>query len=592
MRRCSHIALVVIAVLISLGLIAHGRTLNITNVVVNPSPREITLGYDDCADFNITIHYTAAGFDPADTMNFYAYLCTDAGTCGSMGDGIPLGSIVGPSGSGTVSRNCHLGGSSVFGNYNGGAKIRIELSVYDDVTPYPSTNTPYYVTGYTINNGCTFSLSSYEEDYPSSGGTGSLTINTQTGCSWNSYCDTDWVTITAGASGMGNGTVTYSIDDNAGGQRSTTIAVGNMYHRITQEAGYPPESSVLVLVKTDLCNELSSELARYVEDVTTKYLGTRLEIACTQGQTHFAIRSQIQEWYASHEKTAEGVILIGDLPTATWEFPWGEVCPLPLYYEDLDGEFSDQDGNGHLDYHAWGDEDAPQIWAAYVPGYGSSVGESIRRYLDKLHTYYEGTAPYTNLRPDTLLYVADEWVPSEGNCLPDLTTSMLDAKMSLTRICGGTSATDYAHQLENNLWAVADLWCHSSSEEHFLDEGSYSRASIASLDQANGAILTILWGSHAGDFLESENRSIAQAYVFGQSVGLASVSAVRSIGTEYQELFFGALKQGTIGDAYKTWLDYVYSQALIAQRFPDDNINRFVWDFIFYGDPFVSFDEI
>ena len=46
-----------------------------------------------------------------------------------------------------------------------------------------------------------------------------------------------WITITSGASGMGNGTVTYTVAHNSGGSRTGTIVIAGMTFTVTQEAG-------------------------------------------------------------------------------------------------------------------------------------------------------------------------------------------------------------------------------------------------------------------------------------------------------------------------------------------------------------------
>jgi len=372
----------------------------------------------------------------------------------------------------------------------------------------------------------------------------------------------------------------------ATGGHTSTHEIDNV--RVELQAVLPShiESSVLLLVDEDLRSELSGKLSRYIHDVESEYPDERLEVDYIAASSATSVRATIQSWYNHSDDRAHGVILVGDLPCAVWEFPWGEVCPLPLYYEDLDGGFSDTDGNGSLDYHNWGANDAPDVWLAYMPGYGTTAGQSISQYLDKLHDYYAEAGVYADRSNEALLYVSDDWATPPDACVPDVFDA-LASWLSVARVCGNTSTNGFENHITSGIWQVVDLWVHSSSEEHFFDNGSCSRTDIRSLSE-RGGILTILWGCHAGDFLESGNRSIAQAYVFGDSVGLASVAAVRSIGTEYQQYFIEAASEGTIGDAYKAWLDHAYSQTLIATRFPEDDVDRFVWDFVLFGDPFLA----
>ncbi len=58
-------------------------------------------------------------------------------------------------------------------------------------------------------------------------------------CSWTAVSNNSWITVTGGASGTGNGTVTYNISDNAGAARTGTITIGGQLFTVTQAAGPP-----------------------------------------------------------------------------------------------------------------------------------------------------------------------------------------------------------------------------------------------------------------------------------------------------------------------------------------------------------------
>ncbi|HPD50181.1 MAG TPA: hypothetical protein P5187_10260 [Smithellaceae bacterium] len=55
-------------------------------------------------------------------------------------------------------------------------------------------------------------------------------------CAWTAVSNNPWITITGGASGTGNGTVTYSITANSGAERTGTITVGGQTFTIIQNA--------------------------------------------------------------------------------------------------------------------------------------------------------------------------------------------------------------------------------------------------------------------------------------------------------------------------------------------------------------------
>jgi hypothetical protein len=89
----------------------------------------------------------------------------------------------------------------------------------------------------TQGEGCSFSLSPGSSTAPPSAHTGTFDVRTAAGCGWSAASGTDWLTITAGATGSGNGTVGYSAASNGGPQRTGTIVAGGQTFTLTQEAG-------------------------------------------------------------------------------------------------------------------------------------------------------------------------------------------------------------------------------------------------------------------------------------------------------------------------------------------------------------------
>ncbi len=88
--------------------------------------------------------------------------------------------------------------------------------------------------------GCSYSIAPASQTFSSAGGTGSIAVTASAGCAWQASKDADWMTITAGSSGTGNGTVNYSVAANPGlASRSATIlAAGNSFS-VTQSGGNP-----------------------------------------------------------------------------------------------------------------------------------------------------------------------------------------------------------------------------------------------------------------------------------------------------------------------------------------------------------------
>ena len=87
-------------------------------------------------------------------------------------------------------------------------------------------------------SGCTYSINPVVSDIlPSSGGIGTITVATQSGCAWSVSIDSapTWMTITSGSSGTGSGTVNYSISSNSSSiLRTGTVNVANKTFTVQQ----------------------------------------------------------------------------------------------------------------------------------------------------------------------------------------------------------------------------------------------------------------------------------------------------------------------------------------------------------------------
>ena len=86
---------------------------------------------------------------------------------------------------------------------------------------------------------CSATLAPQSQSVPALGGSFTVAVTTQIGCEWQAIESLNWVTITAGNSGTGSGTVTYAVLANIAGARSGTIAIGGATLTINQAAVLP-----------------------------------------------------------------------------------------------------------------------------------------------------------------------------------------------------------------------------------------------------------------------------------------------------------------------------------------------------------------
>jgi hypothetical protein len=83
---------------------------------------------------------------------------------------------------------------------------------------------------------CNVTLSSSTADFGANGGSGSVTVNAPSGCSWNATAGASWISITGGASGSGPGSVSYSLTANSGtDQRSAPLTVAGQTLTVRQQ---------------------------------------------------------------------------------------------------------------------------------------------------------------------------------------------------------------------------------------------------------------------------------------------------------------------------------------------------------------------
>src|ERR1041384_6811252 len=97
----------------------------------------------------------------------------------------------------------------------------------------PVTNTTYTAT----YAACSFSLSSTSRTVAASGGAFTVSVTAATGCPWTGVSNVNWITITAGGTGNGNGTVSYSVAANIGIQRTGTMTIAGRTFTVTQSNG-------------------------------------------------------------------------------------------------------------------------------------------------------------------------------------------------------------------------------------------------------------------------------------------------------------------------------------------------------------------
>jgi len=88
---------------------------------------------------------------------------------------------------------------------------------------------------------CTFTIAPSSESIAAAGGAGTPIAVTAGGtCAWTAISNASWITITAGAAGTGNGSVSFTVAANTGAARSGTITIASQTFTVSQAAPAAP----------------------------------------------------------------------------------------------------------------------------------------------------------------------------------------------------------------------------------------------------------------------------------------------------------------------------------------------------------------
>lgn len=100
----------------------------------------------------------------------------------------------------------------------------------DGTTHTAATNVPGDCGGT-----CTFSINPTSASSPAAGGSATVTVTATAGCTWSAVSNAGFIAITAGASGTGNGSVTYNVGANtATTSRTGTLTIAGQTFTVTQ----------------------------------------------------------------------------------------------------------------------------------------------------------------------------------------------------------------------------------------------------------------------------------------------------------------------------------------------------------------------
>ena len=83
-------------------------------------------------------------------------------------------------------------------------------------------------------SGCAFTIAPGGQAFDVAGGSGTIAITTNDGCTWSASSPEAWVTFTSPANGSGSGSVTFAVESNTGASRVITLTIAGQPFTVTQ----------------------------------------------------------------------------------------------------------------------------------------------------------------------------------------------------------------------------------------------------------------------------------------------------------------------------------------------------------------------
>lgn len=103
------------------------------------------------------------------------------------------------------------------------------------IAGFTYTVTQQEVTGTT----CSYSIDAAQLSAPANGANSTVAVTAAGGCRWTAVSQVNWIAVTSGAGGSGNGTVSLTVAANAGASRSGVVTIAGQTYTVTQAAGSP-----------------------------------------------------------------------------------------------------------------------------------------------------------------------------------------------------------------------------------------------------------------------------------------------------------------------------------------------------------------
>jgi hypothetical protein len=306
------------------------------------------------------------------------------------------------------------------------------------------------------------------------------------------------------------------------------------------------DSDIALIIASGYETPLAAEITTLTQDLEGE--GYNVTTHVMTGGTATDLRSYLQS-----QTGLGGAILLGHLPAAWYEMTdWGqEEFPLDLYLMDLDGNWSDSDGDGLYDSHS-GDR-APEIWVGRIDAHAMQFGSEIamlKGYLNINHMYRTGQLTV----PDrAMAFNDDDW-----NYYGDADLGAIYSQVDVYQSSSQTTADYYKDRLEHG-YEFVHLMSHSSPWGHtFKDGGGYAGTVMAPEISCINPVNVFVQLFACSNCRWTEPNCLGNWYLFGTDNGLLAMGATKTGSMLSFDEFYGPIGEGDIpGIAFRKWFSNV-----------------------------------
>lgn len=346
---------------------------------------------------------------------------------------------------------------------------------------------------------------------------------------------------------------------------------------------------VAILLHERTEKALAEPLRTYVADVEARF-PVKLQLFARDWKTPAEVRAVIKSLH--RESPVAGVILVGAMPIHLF-FMHEHPNPNPLYYEDLNLEFVDNDKDGVDD--AYKGRPELKIWVANIRVSEKARDDDLpglRRFFSKTHDYYTGKA-VPELR--TLLFSSEvpteDWAGS-GDWFKRRGGTRFSAPADVT-ILEGKSCTHQAAlgAFKKHSYSLTCVALHSDETGHALYDEDLMAQEI--FDLKTGSLITISHGCFAANWTKTEHDNngpnCGLSWVFGKHLGQALVGQVRSGGVGFDDLIYERLRAGDyLGKAYLPCKQAHEIEHAMGDHVPGDIVSGI----LLIGNPFLALKPV